>query len=195
VNQKRRTRAAIVDAARRMLADGTTPTVAEAAARSEVSRTTAYRYFPSQDALLVELAMNANVDDIEELVGAGSTAETAIERTLAVLELLHRHMADAEVEYRTALRLYLDQWLREKAAGDDAPIVREGRRRRWFEQTLAPLRGSVSDEEWRQVVTGLCMLGGAESLVVLRDVCALDAEHASAAVRWAAATLLDATFR
>lgn len=194
VNQKRRTRGAIVEAARALLAAGATPTVAEAAARAEVSRTTAYRYFPSQDSLLVEVAMNADVADIEDLVAAGGTAETAVGRTLTVLELLHRHMADAEVEYRTALRLYLDQWLREKAAGEDAPVVREGRRRRWFETTLAPLRDSVSAEEWARVITGLCLLAGAESLVVLRDVCALDAQEASAAVQWSAATLLDATF-
>lgn len=194
VNQKRRTRAAIVDAARQLLAEGVTPTVVQAAAAAEVSRTTAYRYFPSQDTLLVEVALHADVGDIEELVAESGTADAARARTLAVLELFNRHVADAEVQYRTALRLYLDQWLAQVEAGDESPEVREGRRRRWFEQTLDPLRGTVTDEAWRRVITSLCLLSGPEALVVLRDVGRLDREAAGDAVRWAAETLLDATF-
>lgn len=195
VNQKRRTRAAIVDAAKGLLADGATPTVAQAAELAEVSRTTAYRYFPTQDSLLVEIAMNADVGDIEELAGAEVTADVARQRALAVLELFNRHVADAEVEYRTALRLYLDQWLQDVEAGNENPEVREGRRRRWFEQSLAPLRDTVSEEAWERVITALCLLSGPEALAVLRDVCRLDDQESRDTVRWAAETLLDATFR
>ena len=195
VSQKRRTRSAIVDAAKQLLADGVTPSVAQAAEAADVSRTTAYRYFPTQDSLLVEVAMNADVGDIEELASEEVTAEHARDRVLAVLALFNRHVADAEVQYRTALRLYLDQWLQAAEAGDASPQVREGRRRRWFEQSLAPLRPTVSDEEWDRVVTALCLLSGPEALAVLRDVCHLDAEASDAAVRWAAETLLEATFR
>jgi AcrR family transcriptional regulator len=49
VNQKRRTRAAIVESAKELLQQGTTPTVAQAAEAALVSRTTAYRYFPTQE--------------------------------------------------------------------------------------------------------------------------------------------------
>ena len=56
-NQKARTRAAIVDAAERLRkTEGETPTVARAAEEAGVSRATAYRYFPTQEALLVEVA-------------------------------------------------------------------------------------------------------------------------------------------
>src|SRR5579875_2917133 len=51
--QKARTRNALVTAARQLLAEGIIPTVEQAADRAEVSRTTAYRYFPNQRALLV----------------------------------------------------------------------------------------------------------------------------------------------
>src|SRR6187397_132137 len=53
VNLKRRTRQAVVAAARDIVADGRTPSVEEAAVAAGVSRTTAYRYFPNQAALLV----------------------------------------------------------------------------------------------------------------------------------------------
>ena len=51
-NQKRRTRDALVAAARSIVAEGRTPTVEEVAETASISRTTAYRYFPSQRALL-----------------------------------------------------------------------------------------------------------------------------------------------
>jgi len=51
--QKARTRRALVAAARELLAQGVTPTVEEAADAADMARTTAYRYFPNQRALLV----------------------------------------------------------------------------------------------------------------------------------------------
>ena len=71
VNQKRRTRAAIVEAAQAMLQEGVTPTVAQAAEAALVSRTTAYRYFPTQESLLVELSVNL---DVARHRGAGRPA-------------------------------------------------------------------------------------------------------------------------
>src|SRR5258707_13255843 len=52
IGQKRRTRDALVAAARQLVAVGATPTVEAAAEAASISRTTAYRYFPSQRALL-----------------------------------------------------------------------------------------------------------------------------------------------
>lgn len=194
VNQKRRTRDAIIAAARELLDAGATPTVAEAAAEAQVSRTTAYRYFPTQDSLLTEVAMNDDVGDIEDLVGTRTGPEDARERAVAVLDLFNRHVAEAEVQYRTALRLYLEQWLQAVEAGDESPEVREGRRRRWFEQALGPLRDAVPEERWQRVIAALCLLSGPEALTVLRDVCHLEDAEGRAALRWAAETLLDATF-
>src|SRR5919106_2537765 len=51
-NQKARTRDALIAAARRLLAEGVTLTVEEAATEASVGRTTAYRYFPNSRALL-----------------------------------------------------------------------------------------------------------------------------------------------
>ncbi len=50
--QKSRTRLALVAATRELLAAGLTPTVEDAAERADISRTTAYRYFPNQRSLL-----------------------------------------------------------------------------------------------------------------------------------------------
>jgi AcrR family transcriptional regulator len=194
VNQKRRTRAAIVKAAKDLLDQGVAPTVAQAAEAALVSRTTAYRYFPTQESLLVEVALDVDVDEIERIVATPVETDGAEERALVVLDLFNRHVFDAEAQYRTALRLYLDRWLDAAARGDDEPILREGRRRRWYEESLAPLRSSVDADAWDRLVTALCLLGGPEAMAVLRDVCQLDQDTGRAVTRWAAETLLRSTF-
>jgi AcrR family transcriptional regulator len=192
VRQKQRTRAAIVDAARRLLQDGVTPTVAEAAEAADVSRTTAYRYFPTQESLLLEIAVHADVDDIEALVSEPLDAAGVRDRLLAVLDTFNRHVHAEEAQYRTALRLYLDMWLAAAADGDTAPIVREGRRTRWLQSCLAPLAGTVPDDDLRRLTAALSLVAGSEAMVVLRDVCRLDRDEALDASAWAVAALLDA---
>src|SRR5690348_1759429 len=53
-NQRERTRSAIMDGARKLLNEGKIPSVADAAEVARVSRATAYRYFPTQSALITE---------------------------------------------------------------------------------------------------------------------------------------------
>jgi AcrR family transcriptional regulator len=194
VNQKRRTRAAVVDAAKELLQQGVTPTVAQAAEAALVSRTTAYRYFPTQESLLVELSLNVDVGDLEELVAQPVDAADAPARALEVIEALNRHVLAQEVQYRTAIRVYQDQWLEAAAGGDTDPLVREGRRGRWLEATLAPLADAVPKADYRRLIHSLSLVMGAEAMVVLRDVCHLDTDDAVGVTDWMARTLLDATF-
>lgn len=193
VNQKRRTRAALVEAAKALLQDGITPTVPQAAEAALVSRTTAYRYFPTQEALLLEVAVNVDVDDIEALVAEPVEPAEAPDRVVEVLQRLNQHVLAEEVQYRTTLRLYLDQWLAAVAEGDGPPVVREGRRHRWLHQLLAPVRGTVPDAELDRLVAALSLLGGAEAVTVLRDISGLEGDDALAVTEWAARTLLRAT--
>ncbi len=195
MNQKRRTRAAIVEAAKALLAEGTTPTVAQAAEAAEVSRTTAYRYFPTQESLLLEVAVNVDVDDIEELVASPLGDESPVDRVVAVLRAFNEHVVDEEVRYRTVHRLYLDLWLAAVADGDDVPVVREGRRRRWITDTLSPALAGLPATDRERLLAALTMLCGPEAITALRDVARLDADQAVDVAEWAARTLIEATLR
>jgi AcrR family transcriptional regulator len=116
VNQKQRTRQALVDAAVELMDDGTTPTVAQAAEAALVSRTTAYRYFPTQESLLLEVALHANVDDLEALVAEPVDAQHAVERALEVLHRFNERVLAEEVRYRNAMRVYQELWFDASAA-------------------------------------------------------------------------------
>ena len=190
MNQKARTRGALVHAAEELLRQGVTPTVAQAAEAAQVGRTTAYRYFPTQESLLVELSVTMDVSDVEALVAEPVERDGVRERVVEVVQRLNRHVHDEEVQYRTTLRLYQDQWLEAVAQGETSPTVREGRRTRWLAQSLAPL--DLPKRERDRLVAALSLVMGAEAMVALRDVCHLSTEQALAVTDWATRALLDA---
>jgi AcrR family transcriptional regulator len=191
VNQKRRTRSAIVAAARTILDRGETPTVAQAAETALVSRTTAYRYFPTQESLLLELSVTVSVDEIDALLAQSADATSPTERMLELVDAFGRYNAQHEVLMRSAQRHYLDTWLAAERSGEghDQPL-REGRRRQWIATALAPLQKSMPAGDFKRLQTALCLVLGAEAFTTLRDVCQLDADDAVAVLHWTARAIL-----
>ena len=191
-NQKARTRAALVAAAAELLRRGAAPpTVAEAAEAAKVSRATAYRYFPTQEALLVEVAalgpMMAPVEAALAALPPGGDAEV---RLLRLLDAFNPAVFADQAPMRTALRVYLDSWFERRRAGEESPPVREGRRTRWLDEALEPVWRGMPARQWRRLRAALSLTLGSEALVVMKDVCRLEDEEALAVLRWAAAALL-----
>jgi AcrR family transcriptional regulator len=178
--QKARTRAALLDAARELLAEGRTPNVEEAAEAAGVSRATAYRYFPNQRALLV-----ATHPEIEAtaLLGEDAPADPhqRLDRTIG--ELI-RLTIETEPELRTMLRLSL-----EPRPGEDL-LLRQGRAIGWIEQALTPLKGRLSRPALRRLVLAIRSACGIEALVWLTDVAGLSRQQAAELMRWSALALL-----
>lgn len=166
--------------------------MAEAASQAGVSRATAYRYFPTQQSLLVELSdTTPSVASVEELL-ASLTTDDAEERLLGVLDTFGPAVLASEDELRRALWVYLDTWLRDRRDGlEDHLTVREGRRMRWLDTVLEPLR-DLPDERRRRLRAALALTLGIDAIVVMKDVCQLDDDEALAALRWAATALLRA---
>jgi AcrR family transcriptional regulator len=192
-NQKERTRAALVAAATELLRAGTPPTVAAAAAAAKVSRATAYRYFPTQEALLVEIsALAPAVAPVEAALAALPPGGDPQARLRHLLDAINPILFANETPMRTAVRGYLDTWLERRRAGEENPAVREGRRKRWLDQALEPVRREMSERAWRRLRAALSLTLGSEALMVMKDVCRLEDEEAFEVLRWAAAALLRA---
>jgi len=179
--QKSRTRETLVTATRELIAEGLTPTVESAAARAEISRTTAYRYFTNQRALLI--AAHPEIDR-KSLLGANPPRDPAA-RLGAVLEEFHRITLKTEPQLRLALRLSLDH------IGDQTGnTLRRGRAIGWFEDALAPLLGQLSKQEVRRLVLAIRSAAGIEALVWLTDVAHLSRAQAVEVMNWSAQALL-----
>ncbi|SLM01116.1 MULTISPECIES: TetR/AcrR family transcriptional regulator [unclassified Actinoplanes] len=101
--QKSRTRQALVEATRELLADGLTPRVEDAAAHSGISRTTAYRYFANQHSLL--LAAQPQIQPDTLLDATAPTEPRA--RMTAFMDAFTAYNLQWEPQLRSALRLSL----------------------------------------------------------------------------------------
>ncbi|MCW5854182.1 MAG: TetR family transcriptional regulator [Anaerolineae bacterium] len=180
--QKMRTRAALVDAARALIASGVTPTVEEAASAASIARTTAYRYFPSQRDLLVAAYPEA---ELRSLLG-DDPAEDVEARLEAVVSEYLRLTIDNEAGLRAALRLALDP------VGTDREklLLRQGRVISWLKDALEPLRGRLSDHAIERLVYAIRAAAGIEALVWLCDVAGLSRDEAKDLMLWSARALL-----
>jgi AcrR family transcriptional regulator len=191
-NQKQRTRAAIVEAAAHLMRQGVEPTVAAAAEVAKVSRATAYRYFPTPEALQLEVAgVTPAYEPIEQLVRA-LDGEDAEARLLRFVEQINAVSFAEEARMRMALKVYLDTWFAGRGDTDQVPIVREGRRMRWLERILEPARRRTTKPQWRRLQAAVALTVGADAMVVMKDACRLGDEEAQDVLLWAAQTLLRA---
>jgi AcrR family transcriptional regulator len=178
--QKARTRAALIDAARQLLAAGRTPTVEDAAEAAAVSRATAYRYFPNRRALLVAAHPEVEAGD---LLGEDAPQD-ARERLDRTIDELIRLTVDTEPQLRTMLRLSL-----EPGPHHELPL-RQGRAIGWIEKALAPLQARLDPAELHRLVIAIRAACGIEALVWLTDVAGLSRQEASELMRWSALALL-----
>jgi len=193
INQKRRTRAAILAAAVELVEGGHRPTVAEVADAALVSRATAYRYFPTQEYLHFEAALESTRSDIDRELGANTLPEDPEARLEMLIDALQKRILSKEAAFRSLLRLSLERSPDEGEhyGGDPSPSrLRGGGRVRWIEKALAPVEGRLEEPDFRRLVAALSLCMGIEALVVLRDVCALEPEEAEEVSMWAARTLL-----
>ncbi len=182
--QKQRTRDALIAAARELVAQGLTPTVDAASEAASISRTTAYRYFPNQRALLAaahpETAANS-------LLPADAPDDVAARLDLVVASFT-RMIRDTEPQQRTMLRLSLEA---DPVEHSQLPL-RQGRAIKWIEEALAPLQAKLSTSELHRLAIAIRSATGIEALVWLVDVAGLSRDEANDLMRWSARALLDA---
>jgi AcrR family transcriptional regulator len=180
--QKRRTREALVTAARALVVDGEAPTVEAAAEAASISRTTAYRYFPNQRALLAAAHPETATDS---LLPDDAPADVAARLDL-VVDAFTRMIVESEAQPRTMLRLSLEA---DPVEGARLPL-RQGRAIKWIEEALAPLRPEMSDTEVHRLAIAIRSATGVESLAWLTDVAGLSRDEATELMRWSARALL-----
>ena len=193
-NQRERTRLAIMEGARKLLREGKIPSVADAAEAALVSRATAYRYFPTQSALIQEAVHTGLPNTWEpdrrhaDLMAFADRVERAVAE---MLTLTH----DNEAILRGVLLLSLQQWATIRAGDklEEEPVTRGRGRIPAIQAALAPYQDTLTPAALRRLTIGLSLIVGAESLVVLRDIWDLEETEAKEVARWIARTLAQAT--
>jgi AcrR family transcriptional regulator len=182
--QKARTRSALIEATRQLLTRGITPTIEQAAEAADISRTTAYRYFPNQRSLL--LAAHPEID-LSTLLGDDPPTEPEARIDLAVKRLAELTV-ESESELRAMLRLSLDPELGSR----EHLLLRQGRAVSWILEAMAPLSDRIQQAELRRLALAIRAACGIEALVWLTDIGGLSREEAVHLMRWSALALFRA---
>jgi AcrR family transcriptional regulator len=184
VHQKRRTRDALIAAARDLVTRGETPTVEAAAEAASVSRATAYRYFPTQRALLVAAHPEVGA---ESMLPEDAPDDVATRVDLVLDATIHNLLAN-EAPQRTMLRLSL-----EADPVDRARLpLRQGRAIKWLEDALAPLLDEMPPDQVHRLALAMRSATGVEALAWLTDVAGLSRGDAAELMHWSGTALLRA---
>jgi AcrR family transcriptional regulator len=183
VNQKLRTRNAIIAAATELSRTGREVTMPEVARAALVSEATAYRYFPDLASLLQE-AMAGQLPTAEQALAPVEGKDDPVARVAAVTEFLLQHVLARQGVVRALIAATI--------AKPDQARVRPGLRFGLIDTALAPLEttlGVSQPEVLAQLKRDLAVVVSAEALFSLTDLEGLDPERAIASIVHTATTL------
>jgi len=174
VNQKARTRAAIVQAARDLARSGAEITMPAVARAALVSEATAYRYFPDLVSLLLEADTGIWPDPAEALRPVAHSHDP-VERIGYATEVLMRGVLAQQSAVRAAIAGSITR--------PDLAAKRPGHRFGLIDEALAPCAAALAQADpqaLQQLKQGLAVVMSAEALFNLTDLCGLPPDEAVA---------------
>ena len=187
-NQRKRTRKDLLRAANRLSRNGQELSLEAVAAEALVSRATAYRYFPSLEALLAEASLDLGIPSAEQLFTENDGPGPA-DRLKAVDRVFH----DTINANEPALRLMLIHTLRQGLPGDKAGSLpkRQNRREPLIKAALEPVRDTMDAEAYDNLCNALALVIGSEAMIVFKDVLRLNDRRARRVKAWAIEALVE----
>ncbi len=187
-----RTRRLMLETATRLMQGGATPSVSEVAEAAEVSRATAYRYFPSQAALVHAVVHHA----LGPILSWESSSDDARARVGDLFDASFPRLDAFEATFKAALKVFLDERSADQPdALYDTPELARGHRIDLLNSALEPLRGELPDAHVDRLAQALSLMFGIETFIVLKDIWGLDGKDTQAVAQWAACALVDAAIR
>lgn len=178
----------------RLVAADQSPSVADVADAADVSRRTAYRYFPTQEQLLVEAALETLRPEVEAALTAAlpdgsdtlDDVGQAEARLDAAVKVMHRLTLENEPALRTMIRLT-------SGRTNGPPPPRGSRRIDWLTSAVAPVKARLGTARFERLVSALTSCVGMDSLFLLQDARGLSPRAAERVMRWTARALLRAS--
>jgi AcrR family transcriptional regulator len=188
---KERTLRLLREAARELLRTGGPLTVPAAAELAGVSRATAYRYFPTNDAVVLHATMSMAdnpLDDTNWAQPAATSSDDLEARSADLVRATAAWAFDHETELRTMLRLSLEperEHMRPRRG-----LINRGR---WIAALLRGLPGDVPPHARNRLANALIPLFGADAIVWTTDLADLPRDQAIDLLAWMAQALVKAT--
>jgi AcrR family transcriptional regulator len=181
----------LLDQAVALVRRGRIPSVAEVALAADVSRATAYRYFPSRSKLVSAVVAEA-LAPVRRAIPQRGDAKARLHE---LLDRTYSRFAEYEPHMRAALQLALEHQSLEAAGLLEEEPFRRGQRTHILATTLLPLKKDLSKKAFRRLLHALAVVYGIEAMVILKDICGSSDREIEAVVRWMMDALVDAAMR
>jgi AcrR family transcriptional regulator len=183
VNQKLRTRQALIEAAIALRDEGQQPTVAQVAERAKVSRATAYRYFPTVEALISETAADRDMPPLERIWRPG---DDPVKGMGLAANALNKLLIEDEIGLHVMERSFMTVWLE----NESHEPLRPGRRLSYIEPIVDSMKDVLAPKARKRLKQALSIVMGTEALIAVRDVSGASTEESLDASAWAARALV-----
>ena len=171
--------------------NGHVPSVAEVAARSNVSRATTYRYFPTRSAL-VTAVVDSSLGPVRAFASREPDGRARLHELFAQT---FPRFQEFEPQMRAAAQLALEQWALERAGLLEEEPYRRGHRIRILEHAMAPLAATLPAAIRDRLHRALSVVYGIEPYMVLKDIWGLPDREVERVALWMADALIDAAQR
>jgi AcrR family transcriptional regulator len=175
----------MVTTASDMMRRGLSPSVSEVAEAAGVSRSTAYRYFPTLADMLRAVVAQA----LGPILTWEDPASDAGSRLASLYGKTFRRLSEHEATFRAAIR----QSLEPKTDTPGDKTLGRGHRLSLLQRAIR--ESGLSPESTTRLVNALSLTFGIEAMIVLKDICGLDDGEAREVAIWSAQALLQAALR
>ncbi|MBH1974068.1 MAG: helix-turn-helix transcriptional regulator [Rhodobacteraceae bacterium] len=168
-----------------MMRRGISPSVSEVAEAAGVSRSTAYRYFPT----LADMLRAVVAEALGPILSWDDPDAKGDARLSSLYSKTFPRLAEHEATFRAAIRQSLEP--NAEAPGDKT--LGRGHRRALLARAVND--SGLSRAQSTRLVQALSLTFGIEAMIVLKDICGLDDREAEDVALWAARALLAAARR
>lgn len=180
-----RTRALMVATASEMMRRGLSPSVSEVAEVAGVSRSTAYRYFPT----LADMVRAVVAEALGPILRWQGPEADGAARVASLYGAAFPRIVEHEATFRAALR----QSLEPDGADPGDRTLGRGHRRDLLARAIEGV--GLPSQQATMLIRALSLTFGIEALIVLKDICGLNDSDAEDVAIWAAQALLLAAQR
>jgi len=182
-----RTRRLLIETAMRMFDNGAFPSITEVAQEAQLSRATAYRYFPTQSALVSAIV----TETLSPMKSWRPTRTEASERIDELLTFAFPRMLQHEGTLRAALHLSLTQWAQSQSFSKPGKekLVR-GNRKALLAHVVEPLNDELPPEMVERVIQALSLVYGSEIFLVMKDIWGCDDKQLEDIGKWIAKAIV-----
>ncbi|NUF50118.1 TetR/AcrR family transcriptional regulator [Gilliamella sp. ESL0250] len=185
---KKRTYERLINTALEALEQGCELTITELADKSGISRATAYRYFPTQSALITAVVESS----LEPIFSWRSKKQNAEERIHDFLAFAFPQMLKHEGALRAAIKVSLQQWATERASlSPQTENLVRGNRKEILSTILLPLKTELPEELYDKVIYAISIIYGSEIFMVLKDIWKLDDQSVISLSQWIAKAIIN----